>query len=103
MENVDLIIEPNITNFKRVFSQGFWQNEFRVFIGYDISFYSKKSVRLGTWSINAEGLAFSAISVNFSSTKDAAQNAMRDLAAQFMTGICKDEETKALFGNYCDK
>jgi hypothetical protein len=61
-------------------------------------------MQLGTWSINAEGLASTIVgSTLVGLAKDATQIAMRDLAAQFIAGICKDITTKELFYNHCNK
>ena len=61
-------------------------------------------MQLGTWSINAEGFASTyRVSLWTHANIDATQSAMRDLAAQFMTGICKDMATKELFDKHCNK
>jgi hypothetical protein len=61
-------------------------------------------MQLGSWSINAEGFAASSgIGPLGALAEDATQIAMRDLAAQFMTGICKDMATKELFYKHCNK
>ena len=100
--NVDIILEPNITSYACMFSHG-WETECDVFITYAITFYSLNSTRLGTWSIHAEGFASSHIGALGALAKDATQNAMRDLAAQFMTGICKNMATEELFDKHCNK
>ena len=106
MGNFDIILEPSITSysFNLDFITDISKVKCQVDITYAITFYSLNSMQLGTWSINAEGfVASSGIGTLGALAKDATQNAMRDLAAQFMTGICKDMATKELFGKYCNK
>jgi len=100
MGNFDIILEPSITSYSCNLDhiRG-WEVKCQVDITYAITFYSLNSMQLGTWSINAEGFASGGWAPNI----DATQSAMRDLAAQFMTGICKDMTTKELFDKYCNK
>jgi hypothetical protein len=106
MGNLDIILEPSITSYScnLDFITDFSKVKCQVDITYAITFYSPNSMQLGTWSINAEGFAASSgIGPLGALAEDATQIAMRDLAAQFMTGICKDMATKELFGKYCNK
>jgi len=106
MGNFDIILEPSITSYScnLDFITDFSKVKCQVDITYAITFYSPNSMQLGTWSINAEGFAASSgIGPLGALAEDATQIAMRDLAAQFMTGICKDMATKELFGKYCNK
>ena len=98
MGNLDIILEPSITSYSCNFIHG-WETKCQVDITYAITFYSLNSMQLGTWSINADGFASGGWAPNI----DATQSAMRDLAAQFMTGICKDMATKELFDKHCNK
>jgi hypothetical protein len=102
-EDIDIILEPSITSYSCNFIHG-WETKCQVDITYAITFYSPNSMRLGTWSINTEGFASTIISSTLPGlAKDATQIAMRDLAAQFMTGICKDMTTNQLFDKHCNK
>ena len=103
MGNFDIILEPSITSYScNIILE--WETKCQVDITYAITFYSPNSMRSGTWSINAEGfVASSGIGTLGALAKDATQKAMRDLAAQFMTGICKDMATKELFDKHCNK
>ena len=104
MGNFDIILEPSITSYSCNFILLAWETKCQADITYAITFYSLNNMRLGTWSINAEGfVASSGIGTLGALAKDATQNAMRDLAAQFMTGICKDMATKELFDKHCNK
>jgi len=106
MGNLDIILEPSITSYScnLDFITDYSKVKCQVDITYAITFYSPNSMQLGTWSINAEGFAASSgIGPLGALAEDATQIAMRDLAAQFMTGICKDMATKELFGKYCNK
>ena len=100
-EDIDIILEPSITSYSCNFDHvsDAWEVKCQVDITYAITFYSLNSMQLGTWSINAEGFASGGWAPNI----DATQSAMRDLAAQFMTGICKNMATKELFDKYCNK
>jgi hypothetical protein len=99
MGNFDIILEPSITSYScNLDLITGWKAKCQVDITYAITFYSLNSMQLGTWSINAEGFASGGASII-----DATQSAMRDLAAQFMTGICKDMATKELFDKHCNK
>jgi hypothetical protein len=105
MGNFDIILEPSITHYSCYITAGLLKKtKCHVYITYAITFYSLNSARLGTWSISAEGFE-SIIIGNFpwGLVKDATQSAMRDIAAQFMTGICKDMATKKLFDKHCNK
>jgi len=100
MGNFDIILEPSITSYScNLDLITGWEPKCQVYITYAITFYSLNSMQLGTWSINAEGFASGGWAPNI----DATQSAMRDLAAQFMTGICKDMATKELFDKHCNK
>ena len=100
-EDIDIILEPSITSYSCNFDHvsDAWEVKCQVDITYVITFYSLNSMQLGTWSINAEGFASGGWAPNI----DATQSAMRDLAAQFMTGICKDMATMELFDKHCNK
>jgi hypothetical protein len=106
MGNLDIILEPSITSYScnLDFITDFSKVKCQVDITYAITFYSPNSMQLGSWSINAEGFAASSgIGPLGALAEDATQIAMRDLAAQFMTGICKDMATKELFYKHCNK
>jgi hypothetical protein len=106
MGNFDIILEPSITSYSCNFDfiTDYSKVKCQVNITYAIAFYSLNSMQLGTWSINAQGFdASSGIGPLGGLANDTTQIAMRDLAAQFMTGICKDMATKELFDKHCNK
>jgi hypothetical protein len=102
MGNFDIILEPSITYYSCNFIHG-WETKCQVDITYAITFYSLNNMRLDTWLINAEGFASGHLGTLGGLAKDATQIAMRDLAAQFMAGICKNMATKELFYKHCNK
>lgn len=101
MGKVDIILEPSITSYLCIFNHG-WETECQVDITYTIKFYSKNGVAMGTWLIGAEGRGYAHFGTLGSIAKDATQNAMRDLAVQFLTGICKNMTAKGLFDKKCN-
>jgi hypothetical protein len=102
MANIDTIIEPSIKSFSCNIIHG-WETEFHVHITYAITFYSPNGEPIGTWLIKAKGFASYHMSTYGTLAKDATQNAMRDFAVQFMTGLCKNIATKELFDKQCNK
>ena len=100
--NFDIILEPSITSYSCNFILE-WETKCQVDITYAITFYSPNSMQLVKWSINAEGFASGYWGTLGGLANDTTQIAMRDLAAQFMTDICKDMATKKLFDKHCNK
>ena len=103
IENIDAIIEPSIVSYRCEFVMRGLTLECHVQLTYAVTFYTPNSKQIGPWLINGKGFFASFSLTPETYLREATQIAMRDVAAQFISGFCYQTDIKKLFYKQCNQ
>jgi hypothetical protein len=101
INDVDLIIEPNVTAY--AYEMDSFDYSVHVRLSYEIRFYLPDGKQIGSWYIG--GYAHKDPKIEFkrepTAVRELTQTAMREAATEFITGICNQEEINKILNNEC--
>jgi len=106
LKNIDLILEPKISNYDYSERTVFYEPAAQVNIEYRINFYSPDGKQIGTWTISGESsryITWHGIEVmrRHTSVKKLTHLSMREVAAQFFADFCNQSDIKKHFDKKC--
>ena len=108
LKSLDLIVEPEISNYIYSERQVYFEPAAWVMIEYTINFYLPDGVLMNTWTISGQSskyIIWHGIEIlsRHSSSVELTQLAMREVAAQFLAGFCNQPEIKKHFHEQCNQ
>lgn len=106
--NIDLIVEPTVSNYVYSERQVYFEPAAWVRIEYTINFFSPDGLQISTWTISGERsrkITLHGIEIlrRHSSSVELTQLAMREVAAQFIAGFCNQRDIKNHFNEQCNQ
>ena len=108
LHNVDLLLEPKISNYEYIERTVFYEPAAQVNIAYIINFYSPDGKQISTWTISGESsryITWHGIEVmrRHTSVKELTHLSMREVAAQFFADFCNQSDIKKHFDKQCNQ
>ena len=108
LNNIDLLVEPTISNYIYSERTVFFEPAAWVRIEYTINFYSPDGLPISTWTLSGEcfrDITWHGMEIltGHSSSVELTQLAMREVAAQFLTGFCNQSEIQKHFFEQCNQ
>jgi hypothetical protein len=100
IKDIDLIVEPAVYSYTYERSSAKFDY---IHITYTINVYSPKGEQIDYWRIEGSGHMPKISSIKPSHVLELTQMAMREVAAKFMTDVCKRGEIKKLLYNQCNQ
>ena len=108
LTNIDLLVEPTISNYIYSERQVYFEPAAWVRIEYTINFYSPDGLLISTWALSGQSsknITLHGIEIlsGHTSSVELTQLAMREVAAQFFTGFCNQREIQKHFSEQCNQ
>ena len=100
IKDIDLIIEPTVHSYTYERSTADFGY---IHIIYAINVYLPEGEQIDYWRIKGSGHVPIILSIKPSHVSELTQMAMREVAAKFMTDVCKQGEIKKLLYNQCNQ
>jgi hypothetical protein len=105
LKNIDLILEPKISDYTYIAVELAWP-EATIYITYEIKFYLPDGKQISTWTISGKSYLpprseTGVIVHGKRSIIKLTKLAMREVAAQFFTGFCDQDQIDKLYYIQC--